>query len=204
MGKDAPCDIDAPHAHRYVNKYGFTKYIESERPKLKGYIRQDDYIYLDKEKQELLSTLNKYKLLRINDNIDKIKSDQKRNKGFYEYRYEHEELNTYPVIEGTGKNQTVTLKQVWETEYDWTRDINHDGLTGYRRYCDYDYYSYNISKDEKGRTVLIGPPETNDIISVKDEYPYIAEDYYELVYGDREEFDIKEERAKINGTAKRR
>ena len=53
------CNIEEPHAHRFVNAQGFTKYIQTERRKCNGYVKQEDYILLNEKNAEVLSKINK-------------------------------------------------------------------------------------------------------------------------------------------------
>ena len=186
----AVCNIEEPHAHKYINDKGFTRYISGEKKRTWGYERCEDYIYLPEKDQELLEFLNRKGLLRIVDNETKIKRDQSRLMGYYEYQYEYEEMHQTPIYSGSGKDQTVTYITTWTTEYDWTRDITHDDLTGYRRWCYYLYTSYKVSKNEKGKYVLEKNSESKDIISTKDEYPYIKEDYYGEYAKEKEKYKI--------------
>ncbi len=196
---EVDCDIRECHAHKYVQPNGLTKYMKAECFMQRGYERQDEYICLDVEEEKLLDFLNKKHLVKIDDNIEKIKEDQRNNTGYYEYQYEYEEEQRIPVIHGTGKDQTVDYIISYYTDYDWTTNINHSDLTGYRRYCDYEYTSYKVEKNYKDKYVLIPLEEQKDVLLNKDEYPYIKENYSVLVHYKREKFDIKEERERING-----
>ena len=203
-GREIECDIKGRHAHKFVNKYGFTRYVEGDRPYFKGYEMTDGHIMLGEKEAELLKYLNKKKILRIDDNIEKIRRDQKRLKPYYEYQYEYEDDFEMPVIEGTGKDQTITYIRIPNTSYDWTTNLYHSDLTGYRRLCTYQYRAFRIDEDDHGWVEYIDSPEKHDIIATKDKYPYIEESYYYVVNGDKEEFSIREERARLNGDSKKK
>jgi len=180
-GKKADCDIQGYHAHKYVNDKEYVRYIDKEYLSYEGYDRQDDYIELSQSDGELYKFLDKRNLLRIDDNIDTIRDAQLENQDYMEYRYAYTYLMPIPIFHSTGKTHYVTYMFVPHTHYSWTTDPNHSRLTGETRVCHYVYTSYKIEKDEHGKYVLIPGPEKQDIISTKDEYPYILEKYYEVI-----------------------
>lgn len=180
-GKKADCDIDGYHAHKYVNNQQYVRYIDKEYLNYDGYTRQEDYVMLGEEDKSLYKFLNKRGLLRIDDNINLIKRAQESNQDFIEYRYAYTYLMPIPIYHSVGKTHYVTYSYIPTTHYSWTSDPNHSRLTGETRVCHYEYTSYKIEKDEKGEYVLIPGPEKEDIISTKDEYPYILQKYYKIV-----------------------
>ncbi len=180
-GKKADCDVKGYHAHKYVNDKEYVRYIDKEYLSYEGYDRLDEYIELAQSDGELYKFLDKRNLLRIDDNIDTIRDAQERNQDYMEYRYAYTYLMPIPILHKAGKGHYVTYVFVPQTHYSWTTDPNHSRLTGETRLCHYVYTSYKIEKDEHGKYVLIPSPEHQDIISTKDEYPYILEKYYEVI-----------------------
>ncbi len=215
--KKVDCPIPVYHAHKYVNSDGYTRYFDSENLNYKGYDRQDDYIELTKDDKDLVNFMNKNNLLRMDDNVDQIREAQKKNQPFIEYRYAYTYLIPMPIVHSNGKTTTVTFMFVPTTHYSWTSNPEHSRLTGETRECYYDYTSYKIQKNEKGKYTLVESPEHEDIIKTMDEYPYIKEKYYRILNRDtREEIDYEdmdnddvehiqeEEETKEKGMAKRK
>jgi hypothetical protein len=180
-GKKADCNIDTYHAHKYVNDKDYVRYIDKEYLNYEGYERQEDYINLDKDDKDLYKFYDKRNILKIEDNEDIIRSIQEENQDYIEYRYAYTYLMPIPIVHSTGKTTYVTYMFVPTTHYSWTRDENHSRLTGETRLCHYEYTSYKIEIDENGKYVLIPGSEKQDIISTKDEYPYILEKFYKVV-----------------------
>lgn len=180
-GKKADCNIDTYHAHKYVNDKDYVRYIDKEYLNYEGYERQEDYINLDKDDKDLYKFYDKRNILKIEDNEDIIRNIQEENQDYIEYRYAYTYLMPVPIVHSTGKTTYVTYMFVPTTHYSWTRDENHSRLTGETRLCHYEYISYKIEIDENGKYVLIPGSEKQDIISTKDEYPYILEKFYKVV-----------------------
>ena len=179
--KKAECNIPTYHAHRYVNEAQYVRYIDKEYLSYEGYERQEDYVTITENEKKLYQFFDKRNLLRIDDNIEAIQKAQEENQDFIEYRYAYTYLMPIPIVHSTGKTTTVTFIIVPQTHYSWTRDANHSRLTGETRLCHYEYTSYKIEIDEKGNYVLIPGSEKQDIISTKDEYPYILENFYKII-----------------------
>ena len=179
--KKADCNVEGYHAHRYVNDKEYVRYIDTEYMDYEGYARQEDYIELDDSQKDLYKFLDKRNLLRIDDNIDTIRASQESNEDYIEYRYAYTYLMPIPIVHSTGKSTFITYIIVPQTHYSWTRDENHSRLTGETRLCHYEYTSYKIEIDEHGKYVLIPSTNHEDIISTKDEYPYILENYYKVI-----------------------
>ena len=180
-GKEADCDIDGYHAHKYVNEQEYVRYIDKEYLNYEGYARQEDYVMLSKDDKSFYKFLDKRDLLRIDDNIDPIKKAQEENQDFIEYRYAYTYLMPVPIFHSTGKIHYVTYIFVPTTHHSWISDPNHSRLTGETRLCHYEYTAYKIEVDEHGKFVLIPGPEKEDIIATKDEYPYILPKYYKII-----------------------
>ena len=175
--KKAECNIETYHAHRYVNDKKMVRYIDQEYVSYEGYTREDEYIALDEADKKLYRYLDDRNLLRIDDNIELIQADQAENQNFMEYRYSYSSVIFLPIRAG----KTSIVVPFRRTRYNWTRDENHENLTGETRLCGYYYTSYKIEVDEYGKYVLIPCQDHEDIISHKDEFPYIKEDYYQVI-----------------------
>ncbi len=163
--KKVDCNVKGYHLHKYVNNAGYVRYIDKEFDNYECYERQEEYITVDQSKKDIIKYMDDRNLLKIDDNIEKIKEAQEKNKNFTEYRYSYTITFTAPFIH-------------FVTNYEWTRNKNHSNLTGETRERTYLYSAYKIEKDEYGNYVLIPSPEQKDILKTKDEYPYIKEDYY--------------------------
>ncbi len=214
--KKAECHIPTYHAHKYVNSDGYTRYFDSEYVNYKGYDRLEDYIELTKEDKDLVKYMENNNLLRIDNNEEQIRNAQEKNQPYTEYRYAYTYLVPIPHFIHTGKSTSIYFTFIPATHYSWTADANHSRLTGETRECYYDYTSYKIQKNENGKYTLVECPEHQDIISTKDEYPYIKENYYRVLNRDTNEVvdyedmetdekeHIQEEETAEKGTAKRR
>ena len=198
--KKVDCAIDTYHAHKYVDNNGYVRYIAQEWEEYEGYQRQEEYVILKEEDKKAEKFIDDKDLLRIRDNEEAIKKAQEENQPFVEYRYSYTYLMPIPHYHRIGKVSTVTYTFVPRTHYSWTRDPNHTRLTGETRLCKYEYTSYKIEIDERGNYVLIPGPEHEDILSTKEEYPYIKKTYYrvinvengnELEYEDMETDDVE-------------
>ena len=190
--KKAECDINGYHAHKYVNNNNMTRYIAQEYVDYEGYTREEEYITLLEKERKLYDYLDNRNLLRIDDNEEVIREKMKENKDFYEYRYAYTYLMPLPHYSRVGKVTHVRFTYVPRTHYSWTTDANHSRLTGEKRLCTYEYTSYKIEIDEYGKYVLIPNPNKKDILSNKDEYPYIKEDYYKVITSDGKDLDYED------------
>lgn len=169
--KKADCNINTSHAHKYTNDEGYTKYLISENIKYKNYNRNNDYIELNEKDIELFKFLKDNNVLRIEDNIDKIKELKEKYSKYDHVEYEYKYRTTSFIY--TGK----TMVPVHHTHYSWTLDNSDNRLTGNKRYCHYTFYKVNVLKDDKGKYVII-PSEYNDEILDDDpNYPYIKQDF---------------------------
>ena len=175
--KKAECKIEGLHAHKYVNDKKMVRYIDQEYLNYEGYERQEEYIALDEIERKFYRFLDDRNLLRIDDNIDAIKCAQAENQDFTEYCYLEQYKRFVPMRLG----KVTTIIPVNSVRTKWTRVPNHECLTGESKNYTYSYTSYKIEIDENGNYVLIPCPDHKDILSHKDEYPYIKEEYYEAV-----------------------
>lgn len=176
--KSADCDIEDNHTHVYVNSEGYKRNINSEKLRIDGYDRTNEYnLYYD---EDLTDFITKKDLLTIDDNINLINQYQSQNNDFIEYRYRY--TMRVPIIHRVGKVSYVSY--IISTHYSWTSDPNHSGLTGETRYCHPMYQAYKIEKDEKGKFVLIPSELVDDLNDIKGYYPYIKRNYCVVVNSD--------------------
>lgn len=199
-GEKADCNINGSHAHMYRSNIGFTKYIEDEHLKHEGYDRYDDYINIEGQ-EDLYDFLKKKDLMKIDDNLEVIKSTQDSLEDYTEYRYTYTYMQPVPHTTKIGKTTTVYYTYIPMIRYSWTKDPNHSRLTGETRLCHYVYVAYKVEKNDKGKYVLIPSPYTDDVTTIKDEYSYIKKNFYKIVneygkevdYEDGQEEDMSEE-----------
>lgn len=190
-GKKADCNIDGKHAHLYTNEYGYVRYIDKEYMKYEGYTRSDENISIIGQ-EKLYKFFDKKDLLKIEDNINVIVSQQEKNVDYIEYRYSYTWMQPIPHTISNGKTTTTFFTYVPHKRYSWTSNPDRSGLTGETRNCHYVYTAYKIEKDEDGKYVLIPSSDVDDIRDVMDEYPYIKEKFYKVVSFDGEELDYED------------
>lgn len=160
--KKAECDVDETHAHIYTDDQGFIKYLESEKLTSDNFVRGNQYITLSDTDSSLLEFATKKNLLPIKENLDLLTSLFNQYETHLEYEYEYEDFYYDIIFE----------MPMWDTEYDWTTDPNHQDLTGEVEEVSYMFQAYKIAKDDKGKYVLIPSEYVTDIASIMDEYPY--------------------------------
>ena len=77
---------------------------------------------------------------------------------------------------------------MWTTETEWTSEPSEldedEELTGRTRDCQHMYYGYRVVKTQNGNFRLEKSELVNDILSIKDRYPYIKEKFIEVVRGE--------------------
>ncbi len=180
-GKKAECDINGSHAHLYTNEENFIRYIDKEYLSYEGYERQEDYITLTKEEEELRKFEDKKNLLRIDENIEAIEEYQEQNTDYIEYRYAYTYLMPIPHYVSTGKTTSVYFTYIPTTHYSWTSNPDHSRLTGEQRRCHHVYQAYNVVIDEKGNYVLVPSEYVDNIFDLNGEYTYIKEKFCKVI-----------------------
>ena len=186
------CDINEFHLHRY-EKAGVVRYIEDESLKNHGYEWTDDVVYVDEQDKEFYDFLEKKGLLKIDDNISYLMELQDQNQDYKEYRYAYTYLLPIPHVFSNGKQTITTFTYIPTTHYSWTADRNHSRLTGEERNCHYVYTGYKVEKNDKGKYVLIEREPVDDILSIRDEYPYFKEKVAKVVNSaSHEELDYED------------
>jgi hypothetical protein len=176
--KNSGCTFQGFHLHKYT-KGDLTRFMISEKLRKDGYDWTPEVVRLDEKDIEGAEFIQKKRLLAISYNEEYLKKLMARNQDRveYEYEYEDDEWNG-------GYFETVT-------DYDWTSDINQDGITGRRRLCHRVYQAYKVVEDEDGEYELVGSPLVDDIMTVKDEYPYFREDDNFMTYRDLRNINVK-------------
>lgn len=190
-GKKAECNIEVSHAHKYVNEAGYERYLNREHLKYEGYLRYEDYRVIEGE-EDLYKFLEKKDLMRVDDNLDLVKSIQEQQKDYTEYRYKYIYMQPIPHTRKIGKTTTTYFTYIPQTRYSWTSDPNHSRLTGETRLCHYVYVGYKVEKNDKGKYVLIPSEYVDDVTSLMDEYPYIKKKFYTVVTVDGKEADYED------------
>lgn len=166
--KEAECQIDGYHIHKYTDEAGYTKYVESEKMSLGEFNRNDEYILISKDEEEYYKKVNKAKLLLASNNYEMIDKLLEENSDYLEYEYRH----TYITYTRAGK----AMIPVTHVSYKWTTDRNDGRLTGNVRIIHPMYQAYDVKKDENGKFVIIASDLTNNLYDVIGEYPYIRKD----------------------------
>ena len=169
--KKMDCDIQYDHAHKYVSDEGFYMYKDSEYETKDGMSWTNNITYLNNE----IETLDKFDLLKIDDNIEALEEDISKDTPYIEYQYRY----TYYKRTQIGKTHVTTTR----TSYRYTTDKNHSGLTGKVRDVNYKYRAYKIVTSKKGKQKIEESELVDDITTIKDEYPYFKlSDYKEKIY----------------------
>lgn len=179
--KKSDCSIDTYHAHKYVDDEGYVIYIDKEYISYEGYDWTDEYVELSENEKDLYKFFDKKNLLKIDDNLDVILSQQEKNCDYIEYRYSYTYMMPIPHVMRSGKTSITYFTYIPTTHHSWTTDPNHSRLTGEQRVCHHVYTAYKVEKDESGDYVLIPSSEVDDITTVMDEYPYIKKDYCKVI-----------------------
>ncbi len=173
------CNLGDDHVHLYT-KNGYVKYQQSEILSDWGYKWSEEYYYLNHKDIELQNFLDKKNLLVTELNIDKIQKVQSSRTDYIEYEYEYEDYDT--VTRYDWDLGEYVQKRVSVTKTDWTTDENHWFKTGNKRLCHPMYQACKVEKNEKGKYTLIRSEYVDDVLEIKDEYPYIEEGYCKMKY----------------------
>lgn len=173
--KKVDCDIEEYHSHVYVNDEGYKRDIVSEKEKVSGYYRTDEYDIV--ENAVLANSINKNKLLKIDDNLDIITKNQNNNVDFIEYRYRYTTL--IPIFYHIGKVTHVSF--VPAIHHSWTTNKDDSRLTGETRICHYVYQACKPVLTDKGKYKLVYSDYVDDLTTIKDEYPFIEQKYYKVI-----------------------
>ena len=188
--KTVDCEVEELHAHTYVNKNSFDKYVESEKSFIGRWSRTHDFVLFNEETKKLIEFENRNKLFRISLNKEKIKDITALHGTFFEYRYSYTWLQPIAQVRPLGKRFSISNVYVPQTGYSWTKNAHHDNLTGEFREVSYVYCGYNIIKNENGEYEIIESEKIENIEDLYKEYNYIKEDFYKLVYSDNKDLEV--------------
>lgn len=164
--KKINCDIETKHAHKYISAEDFTTYRISEYETESKLFRQNEYLEITDE----IQLMDQFNLLKIEDNIDSIIEDTSKDIPYVEYEYSH-------VISNSSRKILTTISY---TECDFTSDPTHSNLTGNIRDVDYQYKAYKLTTKENGNFSLQESELVDDLLSIKNEYPYFKLDDYKV------------------------
>lgn len=189
--KKVDCDVNVSHAHLYINEDGLKRYVSKEKLRFEGYDRYDSYVSIEGQ-EDLYKFLTKKDLLRIEDNLDIVKSTQEQQVDYTEYRYRYTYMQPIPHTRKIGKTTTTYFTYIPQIRYSWTSDPNHSRLTGETRLCHYVYVGYKVEKNDKGKYILVESPVVDDLTTIMGEYPYIKKKFYYVVTSDGKEADYED------------
>jgi len=188
--KNVECDIETPHAHRYVSEKYLDKYVISEKEHIGSWGRLDDYIIVSKEQAELIDFLNNEDLYEIEGNREEINNIVSTQEDYIEYRYAYTYNMPIPHYRKVGKVTNIYHTYVPITRYSWTADPNHSRLTGEQRVVHHVYQGYKIIINEKGQYEAIESNYVENLEDLPSEYKYISSEFYKKVYADDKEREI--------------
>ncbi len=192
-GKEAECDIEGNHIHKYKNNAGIERYIEGEsesKYSFSGniYYRTNEYLTLDEESQKIYKVVSDKSLVDIKDNEELLYSISDNLKDYYEFKYYYyeTEYHTHYYTDGDGKQHSYTTSEEVK-KYKWTTDPHHKNLTGDRRIITHVFYGYKIVKDKNGKYKTIEGGPVNDIrVLLEMGYDYVDNDIYHSI--EREDY----------------
>lgn len=167
------CNIKEKHLHKYVSEDGFITYKESEL------LENSDMFWTPEvvETSEERLLMSKLDLLKIDDNMEALEKTTKNDIPYKEYEYSY--ISHIPVK--VGKVTTM----ISHTNYAFTTDKNDSRVTGNVRDVNYKYVGYRIGKNKEGKTALFKSKEVDDLMVIKDKYPYFRlSNYKKKVYSD--------------------
>lgn len=191
-GPRSDCELAEYHLHKY-EKNGIVRYMDDEHLKVDGFIWTSDLVYADSKDDKLHKFEKKKDLIKIEDNVDYIASVEAEHEDFLEYRYAYTYLVPVPHYVHVGKTSYTYFTYIPTTHHSWTTDPEHSRLTGEERLCHYVYNGYKVEKNENGKYQLIPSEDVEDLLTIKDDYPYMKEKFYKtIVIGTGEEADYED------------
>ena len=176
------CDRKDYHLHKYVSDDGLVVYLPIEQLRYHGFNWTEEIREVSRDEIEIAEFEFKYGLIRIADNLDYLKNVKKNTWPYYEYRY------TYTTNEIT--NIRGIPIEMPSAEWGWTKYKNSSSygpkrhFTGEYRLVYHAYVAYKIDIDEDSKKkpnytkkAIVRSSEVGNLMDIKDEYPYIMEDY---------------------------
>lgn len=188
--KNVDCNIEVPHAHRYVSEKYLDKYLVSEKEYVGSWGRLDDYVFVTKEQENLLDFINDKDLYIIENNKEEIKNMVSSHEDYIEYRYSYTYMMPIPHHRKIGKISTVSYTHVPQIRHSWTSDPNHSNLTGEQRVVHHMYQGYKIVTNEKGKYEIVASDFVENIEDLPDEYKYISSDFCKKVYLNNKNLEV--------------
>jgi hypothetical protein len=179
--KKVDCNIENEHAHYYVSEENMGRYIQSERVTVSGLNRLDNYILINEKEEDLIKFINRKDLFRIDQNQHVIDKEIENHQDFTEYRYSFRYTKTVTRTYRSGGKTRYRTDVVTRTGYSWTRNPNHENLTGEERQCHYIYYGYKIIQNEKGKYKLEKSIPYDNVYDIPKEYNYVKREFYEIM-----------------------
>ena len=176
--KTVECNVEGKHSHTYVTEEGYEKEVESEKEKLGSFYRTDEYQELTNQEAKELKKATKAKLIRINDNIDKLLELESSLYDYIQYEYSETEMKTYYEIDGNGNGKTSYR---FVTEYHYTNDSERFGLTGDTRVVTHMFIGYKITNDNGKITIVKSEPMKSIEELVEAGYTHVK--YGKIYYG---------------------
>lgn len=153
------CDIDQEHAHYYTNNDNLKRPIVSEKNRTFFLNKTNEIVYLDDMSKDLINAMNINCLYDIELNKEAIDSKINSLVPYTEYEY---------IVDGSKKWKDSSLIE------------EDDILTGQARDCSYVYRAFKLEKNGS-RYTKVPSMEVEDLSLIKDEYPYISDDFYKIV-----------------------
>lgn len=187
-GNGVKCDIESCHAHKYIKDGKIVRYLDKEVKSYKGFERQDDYIELTDEENDLINYAATHDLIRIDDNINYIKEVEERNKEYIEYEYSYDGTKLRPLFLLSSDKPKVYLTAKNKEKFGWTTDSNHENLTGKERICNFVYEGWTISKDHDRKLSANVSSKVKSLLDINDEYQYF--EYVDNMKGTYSDDDI--------------
>lgn len=178
--RKSDCNLPYSHLHVYEYKYGDIETVfHSERINLHGFKWTDRVESYGEDDLDRINYMEDKRLVSVYRNMDYLVDYMENNLDYeeYEYSYHRRELAYY-------KSDGVPVYH-YVTRYDYTKDINHDNLTGDARTVHTKYYLYNIEKDSNGKYNMKKSELVDDITDSElvEYYPYFrVEDFSKKEY----------------------
>lgn len=174
--KKMDCDIEYDHMHKYVSEDGLETYKDSEYEYDNKMHWTNEIIKANKEQKQM----DQFDLLKIEDNKIVLEKVTKSDLPYIEYEYKYTKRRFIRVRKHT--------RVIHSHRKDFTKDPNHQNLTGYVRDVIYQYMGYKIGKDGEGNLQIFSSGLVDNLFDVKDEYPYFKiNDYKQKVYSEKYE-----------------
>lgn len=189
--KKMDCDVQNRHFHIY-NKDGIETLFDSEKEYKNDYKWTKETVEYSDELNDEIKFLEKNNLVHISNNLEYLVDYMVRNPEHieYEYSYEAQEIDHYIGMNGIaytpttvvtkvgvdGKPEMTTIinTPVYKTviKTDFTTDESVSQKTGKVRNAQVKYYSYKIVTKDNGEKVIEKSGLTDNILDLRDEYPY--------------------------------